>query len=146
MTPLDSLRASDAEREQTAQLLRDHCAAGRIAPEELAERLDGVYASRTLAELEVLLDDLPAAAPAPAEAPDLARARVLHAVGLVVLVNVACVATWLATGAAGSFWPKWVLLASVIRLAFTAWSELGPGARRDEARLGRGGSAGIDRR
>jgi Domain of unknown function (DUF1707) len=34
------LRASDAEREQAANLLRDHCAEGRIAPDVLTERLD----------------------------------------------------------------------------------------------------------
>ena len=93
------------------------------------------------------MHDLPAADAAggplaSARSRAVARAS-LHAVGYAALVNAACVAIWLATGADGSFWPKWVLLVSAIRLAFTAWGELGPGGRDiadDEARLGRGGA------
>jgi hypothetical protein len=141
-----ALRASDAERERTATLLRDHAAAGRLTPEELDERLDVAYAARTVGELDALTNDLPpTSAPSAPRARALdcpgARERALHAVGLVVLVNVACNAIWLATGADGSWWPKWVLLASVLRLAFQLWAVLGPGGdhARDEARLGRGG-------
>jgi uncharacterized protein DUF1707 len=144
-TDQPALRASDAERERIATLLREHCAAGRITPEELSERLDTAYGALTLPELDALVRDLPDLPPAPRAAkpasPDRERARrrVLHAVGVVVLVNLACLAVWFATGAGGDFWPKWVLLASAIRLAFLAWAELGPGAEHDEARLGRGG-------
>lgn len=143
-----ALRASDAERERTATLLRDHAAAGRLTPEELDERLDVAYAARTVGELDALTHDLPAGAGTPPAAPRSraldrpgARERTLHAIGLVVLVNVACNAIWLATGAGGSWWPKWVLLATVLRLAFQLWAVLGPGGdhARDEARLGRGG-------
>jgi hypothetical protein len=140
-----ALRASDAEREQTATLLRDHAAAGRLTPEELGERLDVAYAARTVDELETLVHDLPADAVQPRsprrralDRPG-ARERALHAIGLAVLVNVACNAIWLATGADGSWWPKWVLLATLLRLAFQLWTLLGPGAAQDEARLGRGG-------
>jgi Domain of unknown function (DUF1707) len=147
-TPTAALRASDAERERTATLLRDHAAAGRLTPEELDERLDAAYGARTVGELDALAHDLPAAAapsaPARRRALDRpgARERALHAIGLVVLVNVACNAIWLATGADGSWWPKWVLLVTVLRLAFQLWALLGPGAdgrARDEARRGRGG-------
>jgi hypothetical protein len=145
--PAPELRASDAERERTATLLRDHAAAGRLTPEELDERLDVAYAARTIGELDALTHDLPASAgtPAASRARALdrpgARERALHAIGLAVLVNVACNAIWLATGAGGSWWPKWVLLATVLRLAFQLWAMLGPGGdhARDEARLGRGG-------
>jgi hypothetical protein len=41
------LRASDAERERVAASLREHCAAGRLRLEELSERLDEAYRSRT---------------------------------------------------------------------------------------------------
>ena len=146
-TPGSALRASDAEREQTATLLRDHAAAGRLTPEELGERLDAAYQARTVGELEALAHDLPAmpapAAPGRPRALDLpgVRERVLHAVGLVVLVNLVCNAIWLATGADGSWWPKWVLLGTVVRLAFQLWTLLGPSAAHEEARLGRGGSA-----
>jgi len=138
------LRASDAERERTATLLRDHAGAGRLTPEELDERLDAAYAARTVGELEALTRDLPATAPPAAPRPRAldrpgVRERVVHAIGLVVLVNVACNVIWLATGADGSWWPKWVLLGTGLRLAFQLWGLLGPGAAHDEARLGRGG-------
>lgn len=150
-TPSPDLRASDAERERTATLLRDHAAAGRLTPEELGERLDAAYGARTVGELTALAHDLPATAETapgaaartdrrPLDRPGV-RERALHAIGLVVLINLACNAIWLATGAGGSWWPKWVLLGTVLRLAFQLWALLGPGAdpRRDEARLGRGG-------
>jgi hypothetical protein len=58
-------------------------------------------------------------------------------------VSAAAIAIWLATDADGSFWPKWLILISAIRLAFAAWHELGPAASHghghDETRLGRGG-------
>lgn len=140
-----ALRASDADRERTATLLREHTGAGRLTPEELSDRLDVAYAARTVAELETLVHDLPDAAASPATgtarrpARPGARQRVLHATGYAVLITVVCVVVWLATGAAGSFWPKWILLGSAVRLAFYAWAEMGP-APRGEARLGRGGA------
>ncbi len=148
LTPSPALRASDAERERTATLLRDHAAAGRLTPEELDERLGAAYAARTVGELEALAHDLPAT-PASAvserrralDRPGV-RERVLHAVGLVVLVNVTCTAIWLAAGAESPWWPKWVLLGTLLRLAFQLWTLLGPDVGRsthDEARLGRGG-------
>lgn len=142
-----TLRASDAERERTATLLRDHAAAGRLTPEELDQRLDAAYAARTVGELEALAHDLPAmpAATVPGRRRRLdqpgVRERVVHAIGLLVLVNVACNAVWLATGAEDSWWPKWVLLGTGLRLAFQLWAMLGPGDGHDEARLGRGGAA-----
>lgn len=148
--PAPALRASDAERERTAMLLRDHAAAGRLTPEELDERLDVAYLARTVGELDALTHDLPASAglpsagrPARSAAREAAQRRLLHAIGQAVLVSAAAVAIWLATGADGSFWPKWIVLLSAIRVAFGAWGELGPGgrgSRQDEARLGRGGA------
>jgi uncharacterized protein DUF1707 len=129
-----AIRASDADRERTATLLRRHCADGRLMPEELSERLDAAYAARTVGELDALLHDLPAPAPEPAPAPaspahERARRRVQHALGTAVLVNLTCLTVWLATGAEAGFWPKWILLATAIRFAFLAWGELGPASR-----------------
>jgi hypothetical protein len=53
------IRASDAEREQAADALREHFAAGRLDEDELAQRLEAVYAARTRSELLALRDDLP---------------------------------------------------------------------------------------
>ncbi|MEV4140602.1 DUF1707 domain-containing protein [Dactylosporangium sp. NPDC049742] len=54
------LRASDADREQVAEVLRTSASEGRLDLDELDERLRAVYASRTYADLEPLLADLPA--------------------------------------------------------------------------------------
>jgi hypothetical protein len=45
------LRVSDAERDHVARELRDHCADGRIAIEELDTRLEVVYRAMTRREL-----------------------------------------------------------------------------------------------
>lgn len=149
-----ALRASDAERERAATLLRNHAATGRLTPEELDERVEAAYGARTVGELDALFHDLPAhdAAPTAGAAPaartaaqEAARRRVLHALGQAALISAAAVAIWLATGAGASFWPKWVIFATAIRVAFRAWAELGPAGRArnaagHEARLGRGGA------
>lgn len=54
------IRASDGDRERTAQLLREHHAVGRLTAEEFDERLNKVFAAKTLGELDELLADLPA--------------------------------------------------------------------------------------
>ena len=53
------IRASDADRDRTAALLREHHAAGRLTAEEFNERLDKAYAAKTLGDLDQLLSDLP---------------------------------------------------------------------------------------
>lgn len=63
---LPELRASDADRERIAEILRDAVAEGRLAMEEFDERLDAAYKARTYGELERLTADLPVAATAPA--------------------------------------------------------------------------------
>jgi hypothetical protein len=59
------LRASDADRERVADVLRTAAAEGRLDLDEVDERLHAVYASRTYAELEPLVRDLPATSAAP---------------------------------------------------------------------------------
>ena len=54
------MRASDADRHQVAEVLRDAAGDGRLTLDELQERLDGVYSARTYAELERFTRDLPA--------------------------------------------------------------------------------------
>jgi hypothetical protein len=67
------LRASDADREAVADILRAQCAAGRLDVSELEERLSAALAARTLGELDRLIADFPAGrsavrVPAPARA------------------------------------------------------------------------------
>ena len=54
------LRASDADRERTVELLREHHAVGRLTADEFNERLDRAYAAKTRGDLDDLLTDLPA--------------------------------------------------------------------------------------
>ena len=53
------LRASDADRDRAASLLREHHAAGRLTAEEFSERLDAAYAAKTLGDINELMADLP---------------------------------------------------------------------------------------
>ncbi|MFI8889526.1 DUF1707 SHOCT-like domain-containing protein [Streptomyces paradoxus] len=55
------LRASDADRERVAEILRDALAEGRLDMEEFEERLDATYQARTYGELAPITRDLPAA-------------------------------------------------------------------------------------
>ncbi|MFJ9338042.1 DUF1707 domain-containing protein [Streptomyces sp. NPDC101733] len=61
------LRASDADRDRIAQILSDALAEGRLTAEEHSERLDSLYAFKTVQELDVLVRDLPGA-PGPSAA------------------------------------------------------------------------------
>lgn len=54
------MRASDADRERTVELLREHHAVGRLSAEEFHDRLNEAYVAKTLGELNELLADLPA--------------------------------------------------------------------------------------
>jgi len=53
------IRASDADRERTAVLLREHHAEGRLNAEEFNDRMDKALAAKTIGELDALLADLP---------------------------------------------------------------------------------------
>ncbi|WP_416972048.1 DUF1707 SHOCT-like domain-containing protein [Streptomyces sp. 4F14] len=63
------LRASDADRDRVADILRDALAEGRLTADEHAERVEGVLAAKTVGELEVFVQDLPAAHPPRTTAP-----------------------------------------------------------------------------
>ncbi|RZU44257.1 cell wall-active antibiotic response 4TMS protein YvqF [Streptomyces sp. BK022] len=60
------LRASDADRDRVADILRDALAEGRLTAEEHAERIEGVLHTKTVGELDVFIRDLPAAHERPA--------------------------------------------------------------------------------
>ncbi|MFG2604320.1 DUF1707 domain-containing protein [Streptomyces sp. NPDC048514] len=59
------LRASDADRERVAEVLRDAVAEGRLDMEEFEERLEAAYKARTYGELAPITRDLPAAGAVP---------------------------------------------------------------------------------
>ena len=73
--PDESLRVSDAERDETVRILGEHAAVGRLTLDELEERSSRALTARTRGELATLTGDLPAeagtedrAAPAPPSA------------------------------------------------------------------------------
>lgn len=134
-----ALRASDADRERTADELRRHTAEGRLDPDELDERLSAAFAARTTEDLVPLTADLPAA-PAPAasgphgaqalvhaEAREALRGELVQRTGGAGAIVAVCVVVWLATGPGGHFWPMWVILGLGIGVAGTSWRGLGPG-------------------
>ena len=53
------VRASDGERDAAVIALRDHAAAGRLALDELEERIQAALTATTRADLERLFADLP---------------------------------------------------------------------------------------
>lgn len=81
------LRASDADRDRIADILREALAEGRLDAEEHAERVDGVYRAKTVGELEPLVRDLPGPHAAPRRpAPEPGPAPIRPAPGTVPAV------------------------------------------------------------
>lgn len=72
------LRAADADRDRVAAHLGGALAVGRLTSAEYADRLDAVYAARTLGDLAPLTRDLPDSA-AVAEPPGTAGSTVVTA-------------------------------------------------------------------
>ncbi|GGQ53110.1 DUF1707 SHOCT-like domain-containing protein [Streptomyces althioticus] len=71
--PAPDLRASDADRERVAEVLRDALAEGRLDMEEFQERLDATYQARTYGELAPITRDLPGSGTAVAPAVSLTK-------------------------------------------------------------------------
>ncbi|HEX4009395.1 MAG TPA: DUF1707 domain-containing protein [Solirubrobacteraceae bacterium] len=59
MTKVGSLRASDADREQIVSQLHKAATEGRIASDELEQRVSAALKARTYAELDATVTDLP---------------------------------------------------------------------------------------
>jgi Flp pilus assembly protein TadB len=59
MTKVGSLRASDADREQIVSQLHKAATEGRIASDELEQRVSAALKARTYAELDATVADLP---------------------------------------------------------------------------------------
>ena len=62
MSAQPPIRASDADRERTIALLREHAVEGRLTLEEFTDRMSSATLARTSDELEVLARDLPVTA------------------------------------------------------------------------------------
>jgi len=105
---------SDAERNRVADALREHYEAGRLTLDEFQQRLGETHAARTGTQLDHALRQLPSAR-LPTVRP---RDRRWHSLALrYALVNVIAVLVWAFGGASGEFWPKWVLVVTLIMFA-----------------------------
>jgi uncharacterized protein DUF1707 len=108
---LDMLVA-DSDRAAAADELRQHYDSGRLTLDEFDGRLGEVHAARTRGDLDQALRQLPRSEP-----PASLRVRDLRWSSLAlqyVLVNLVCTLVWLFSGAQGDFWPKWVLVGTLI--------------------------------
>lgn len=128
-----NIRASDADRDRTAQLLREHHAVGRLDVDEFNERLDQVLRAKTMGELDRLTADLPGIDLYPLPTASMPRqgtggglinmtagSRVVaprhgrmsaawRAAWVSYLTtSLICTVVWVAAGA-GYFWPIWVI-------------------------------------
>jgi Domain of unknown function (DUF1707) len=127
-------RASDQDREQAAEQIRDHYAAGRLTDDELDKRVQAVYAAQTTAELQGLLADLPILPEVQARQERAAlierrshlQRRLIQQAGGSVIAFAVCTGIWAATGASGSFWPIWIALLAVVGLLKSGWDLYGP--------------------
>jgi hypothetical protein len=146
-------RASDQDREQAAEQIRDHYAAGRLSDDELDTRVQAAYHAQTTAELQQLLADLPVLPEVRARQERAAlverrahlQRRLFQQTGGSVIAFLVCTGIWLATGAHGQFWPIWVALVAVVGLLKSGWDLYGPAPdldaveRRLNSRSARGG-------
>jgi Domain of unknown function (DUF1707) len=105
------LLVSDADRARVAAELREHYESGRLTLDEFQERLDEAHGARTEAQLERVLRQLPSPK-LPSVRPRDTRWRSLAV--QYALVNVVAVLIWVFSGASGDFWPKWVLIVTLI--------------------------------
>jgi hypothetical protein len=119
------MRASDADREIVRAVLADAYADGRLTREEYDDRLNTLYASRTLGEVPSLVSDLvppdglPAAPAAPAPLPlaDLRtrgarkwRKDVEESFAAFLVPSIICTVIWIAVTGRGFFWPAFPML------------------------------------
>jgi Domain of unknown function (DUF1707) len=146
-----SLRASDADREQFVESLRQHHAEGRLTLEEPTERTERAYAARTLGDLDTLGGDLPpirppapatgSSRPASVDLPPkprppgprqaAARATLLRTLVWFGTLSLLMIVIWALTGRE-YFWPIWPILGfsvAIIWQAFAVW-----GLRSDDDR------------
>jgi fatty acid desaturase len=122
MSQAPDLLVSDADRAHVVGELRDHYEAGRLTLEELQQRVDEAHAARTESQLRHVLRQLP-----PVKLPTvrLSDTRWRSLALQYALVNVVAILIWLFSGAEGDFWPRWVLLVTLISFGRRAFRHHG---------------------
>jgi hypothetical protein len=121
MARRSTLRASDADREQVAERLRQATGEGRLLAEELEQRLGAVFRARTYGELDALVADLPSHRGTPArtrrQGRPLARVSQLPVPALVVLVPMAMAMAVAAVVIVVTVFAFWALMVTIAWLA-----------------------------
>jgi Domain of unknown function (DUF1707)/2TM domain len=138
MTPEDSVRIGDEERERAVAQLHEHAARGRLDPEELDERVERALQARTRSDLAPLLRDLPAARHGTGvrRRPRRDVAGFKRHLGLFAVMALFFVVLWALSGG-GSFWPAWAVLGWGIAIGIHGVKLLWPAD--DEDNSGGGG-------
>ena len=122
-----NLRASDADREATADRLRQDHTNGRLDQDEFQERLERCFAARTVGELAELTRDLPDD-PAPHRAPGRTGFGLLGCLRMIPIVPIilAIIAIHLIVGVASGVWVLFPILFLArfmfFRRGFRGWS------------------------
>jgi hypothetical protein len=122
-----NLRASDADREATADRLRKHHIEGRLDQDEFQARLDTCFAAKTVGELGELTRDLPAG-PARRGSGTRTSLGLLGSLRMIPIVPIilAIVALHLVVGVVSGLWiliPLFFLARiAIVRCGFRAWS------------------------
>jgi hypothetical protein len=108
-TSTEGIRASDAEREHTAEILRAATGKGLLTLAEVEERSAACYAARYRHELAPLTADLPDGERLLADTPEAraaARRRLRGHAALVAIVTALLIVAWILSDAP-FFFPIW---------------------------------------
>jgi len=123
-TSYSSMRISDTERTEAADLLSKHYGDGRLDEAEFNQRLDQAMRAKTYADLSGLFDDLPRTETEAAEAPRVPapRHRHRHPAGLFLMVALVIAGAVVAGHALAWFATAWIWLALIGAVLFIAES------------------------
>jgi Domain of unknown function (DUF1707) len=132
-------RVSDQEREQAAQEIREHFAAGRLSEEEMSDRLGSAYRAKTDLELSAIRADLPMLPATPAQQKaevaqrraHLQRRLLQQSGGGLAAFGVCTVIYFASDGHRGQFWPIWILIVVLLPLLRSGWQLYGPAPELD---------------
>jgi hypothetical protein len=112
----DTLRASDRDRDQVAETLREHYAQGRLTMEEFDERSTAATRAKTLGDLRELTTDLPVRA----EPQETKRAWSTAQMWWIGIAGVVATAVILGLATYAGHWrsivPGWLVILVVVRL------------------------------
>jgi fatty acid desaturase len=112
MAESPDLLVADADRATAADEMRQHYDSGRLTLDEFESRLTEVHSARTRGDLEQAFRQLPRSEP-----PASLRLRDRRWSSLALqyaLINVICILVWAFSDTHTDFWPKWVLLGTLI--------------------------------